>query len=461
MQRSTPDSHLSSRTPNSFDDVTLHHTPASGRAGHFIQVKYHVDQRCTYSTKVLLERTGGSSLLQKFLRTWQKLRTSGAEVRLTLYSNWGWDSNDKLGDCINGEDGSLTEKFLTASTGSDVGKLRAQWIAECGASAEDFAAFARCLRFQLGSTNVAETVSVHAAERMSHLGLRHDESALLLACGTVRKWIEHGVQRLTRGCLDAVIAELGLRAIPPERAVTVYMETIKKHRFDLTPDYLVDWRHYFSGPEFERGHATLDPALWNERMLPELRALESRVNEERAPRLIRARGLARLSAWFAFGKVFSRVAGYEIEVQQGGALWRTDVAPSADFTLVATRIPAPGSAVPQLAVGLSITGSLASDLERYLESIGFTGEVLLLQPAPGPSREVFRNASDVVAFVNEAKCAVRQAVDDTGAGDILLFYFGPLSGACFLGHDINALGATVTVYEDQQPGYAPAFRLGS
>lgn len=444
----------------SFDDVTLHHTPASGRAGHFVQVKYHVDQRRAYSTEVLLERTSGSSLLQKFYRTWQKLRTTGAEPRLTLYSNWNWNSNDRLGECINGEDGSLTEEFLTASGRSEIGKLREQWIAECGASAEDFAAFARCLRFQLGSTNVAETVSAHAAERMSHLGLRYDESALLLACGTVRDWIKRGVQKLTRERLDEVITRLGLRAAPRERSVTVYMETIKKRRFDLTPDYFLDWRHYFSGPDFERGHATLDLAIWNTQMMPELRALEAQVNEERAPRLIRARGLARLSAWFAFGKVLSRVAGYEIEVQQGAALWRTDAAMSTDFTLVATRTPAPGHSAAQLAVGLSITGSLASDVERYLQSIGFAGAVLLLQPARGPSRDVFRDVSDVIAFVHEAKRAMRQAIDDTGAGEVLLFYFGPLSGACFLGHDLNALGATVTVYEDQQPGYAPSFSLG-
>ena len=195
-------------------------------------------------------------------------------------------------------------------------------------------------------------------------------------------------------------------------------------------------------------------------MFPELQALEQQVNEERTPRLIRARGLSRLSAWFAFGRVFSRVAGYEIEVQQGGALWRTDAAPSRDFTLVITRSPPPELTTAPLAVGLSVAGSLSSDVQRYLDSIGFPGGVLLLEPTRGPSREVFRNASDAVAFTNESKRAIRQCVDDTGATHILLFYFGPLSGACFLGHDLNALGARVTVMEDQQPGYSPSFTLG-
>lgn len=443
----------------SFDDVTRHYIPTSGRASDFVQVKYHVDQRRAYSTEVLLERTSGSSLLQKFYRTWQKLRATGAEPRLTLYSNWSWDSADPLCGCINGEDGSFTAEFLTASPRREIGKLREQWIAECGASVCDFAAFARCLRLQLGSTNVAAEVSERAAERMLHLGLRHDDSALKLACSTVRAWITRGVQKVTREGLDAVIADLGLRAAPQERTVTVYMETIKKRRFDLPPDYLLDWRPHFSGSEYERGHVVLDPSAWNERMLPELQALEEQVNRERAPRVIRARGLSRLSAWFAFGRTFSRVAGYEIEVQQGAALWRTDVARSKDFKLVVKRAPPPDRKAAQLAVGLSVTGSLSADVQHYLDLIAFGGELLLLEPNCGPSREVFGNAGDVVAFANEAKRTIRRAVDDTGATELLLFYFGPLSGACFLGHDLNALGAQVIVMEDQSPGYAPSFRL--
>lgn len=443
----------------SCDDVTLHYAPEIGRASRFVQVKYHVDERGSYSTEVLLERKTGSSLLQKFYRTWQTLRSTGRDPVLCLFSNWSWDSNDRIGECISGDDGSLTDKFLTAPAGSDIGKLRARWIAECEASEEDFKVFVRSLRFLLGSTNAQEQVAEPTSERMQHLGLRHDEGALVLACSAVRDWIKRGVQRLTRDTLDEVIARLGLRASTPEGAVTVYMDTIKSRRADLVPDYHLDWRKFFSGPEFEKGHAPIDPTIWNRELLPQLQSLEAQINREHAPRLIRARGLSRLSAWFAFGKVFSRVANYEIEVKQGAALWRTDANAATDFSLVATRTPVPGRKVRELAVGFSVTGSLVNDLDRYLASLCFDGEVLLLQPACGPSREVLREASDVVAFVQHAKVAMRQAIQDTGASAVLLFYYGPLSGACFLGHDLNALGASVTIYEDQQPGYAPSFQL--
>ncbi|HZF11314.1 MAG TPA: hypothetical protein VFE33_21180 [Thermoanaerobaculia bacterium] len=42
---------------------------------------------------------------------------------------------------------------------------------------------------------------------------------------------------------------------------------------------------------------------------------------------------------------------------------------------------------------------------------------------------------------------------------LLFYYYGPLSGACFLGHQLNAVAREIQVMEDQQPGYAPSFLL--
>jgi hypothetical protein len=442
----------------SFDDVTVHYEPSSGRAPHFYQVKYHVDQREAYSTGILLDRTTGSSLLQTFWRTWKSISTGERDPQLTLFSNWNWDSSDAVSGCIDGRDGSLKHEFLTATERSAVGKLRGQWQAECGAPDAEFAAFVGHLRLRLGSTNATEDVAERVAERMRNLGLLDDETALVLVAGIVREWIKNGTQRITKELLEGVLSAHHLRAATPERSVTVYLETIKKRRFDLEPDYLIDWREHFAGSEHERGHRIVDPALWNERLLPELQRLEVRINHEAAPRLIRARGFARLSPWFAFGHVFSRVAGYEIEVQQGASHWRTDAAPSG-LTLTTTRLSEGAPDTSALAIGLSVTGPLAADMQRHLDSIGFKGAVLELRPVQGPSRDVLRGAGDAAALAVETKKAIRHWLDVTRVTEVLLYYFGPLSGACFLGHDLNGLGARVTIMEDQAPGYAPAFRF--
>jgi hypothetical protein len=443
----------------SFDDVTLFYDSVAKQAPEFFQVKYHVDLRNAYSTEVLCDRGRGSSLLQKFWRTWQKLGTSAAPPTLTLFSNWSWDSNDAVGSCIDGRNGSLTEDFLSSSYRTDIGKLRDRWLEECQANPDQFSRFARSLKFRLGSSNADEDVCSRVSERMERFGLRTDSAAMKLACGVVREGIKRGAQKLTKAALLELIETHDLRAKQPERTATVYLETIKKRRFDLAPDYLLDWRDYFEGPRQERGHAVTDPALWSSRMLPELQELEEKVNTEINPRLIRARGLSRLSAWFAFGRVFSRVSGYEIEVQQGGALWRSDASPSPKFEIDTERTDSITGSAKSLAVGISVTGSLDADVSRYLASHSFDGAVLLIRPKTGPSRHVFHDAGDVVAFAMNAKSAIRQCVDQTRASEILLFYFGPLCGACFLGHDLNALGANVTIMEDQSPGYAASFRL--
>ena len=87
--------------------------------------------------------------------------------------------------------------------------------------------------------------------------------------------------------------------------------------------------------------------------------------------MIRARGLARLSAWFAFGFTFSEVARYTIEVDQNGRLWRTDAKANEDFAVVANdskssdgeMIDGEGKTV---GLGISITGSLEDDVRTYI-----------------------------------------------------------------------------------------------
>jgi len=70
-----------------------------------------------------------------------------------------------------------------------------------------------------------------------------------------------------------------------------------------------------------------------------------------------------------------------------------------------------------------------------------------------------RNASDVVALADGVKNSIRVFVKKWNATRLLLFYFGPLSGACFIGHRLNAVCREIQIIEDQQPGYAPSFLL--
>lgn len=452
----------------SADDVTVFHEDGTDHPNIYCQIKYHVDHRQQYSTDVLLDATKGTSLLDKLWRTWKKLAEGDPTRRIELHliSNWTWDATDQVGACIDGDINALTDNFFSASPRSDVGKLRERWCAAVGATPDEFEPFARTLRFRLGFNNTGEARD-RVVERMQLQKLRCDENALLIAVGVVREWVKSLQKVITREVLDEALARLGLfQPDDDEPSVTVYLSTIKKQKFELEPDYHLDWLGYFQELPGKRGHQLIDPANWDRVLLPELHALEKRISTEVGCRLIRARGLARLSAWFAFGYVFPEVGRYVIEVDQQGKLWRTDAKPSSDFavTVLSGNGLPDGETIdgagPTVAVGISVSGPLDGDVRAYLDKrTEQVAALLLLRPERELGIGCIRDAGDVVALAEGVKNAVRTFVKRWGATRLLLFYYGPLSGACFIGHRLNAVCREIQIMEDQQPGYAPSFLL--
>jgi SMODS-associated and fused to various effectors sensor domain len=443
------------------DDITMEYELEATRPDLFLQVKYHVDQRSQYSTDTFLDAKGkGRSLLRKFHDTWRALHSkSGRPLELQLVTNWTWDGTDRVCDCIQGTDCALSEAFFTASPESAVGKARERWRDHLAVENDEFRGFASSLRLRLGF-DCTEELETRVAERMEHLGLRHDCAALLTGVGIVRNLVKARRRAQRRPDIEALLAQHNLY-LPAGTApaTVVYLSTVKQQRFEVPPDHLLDWRGFFEGDEQKRGHRVFDRGAWNEKMLPELLALEEQLNTTSTVRLIRARGLARLSAWFAFGHTFSDVARYTIEVDQQGKLWRTDALPSGLGVLEHCREQIEGGDRSTVAVGISVTGSLEDDVRAGLQATRAATAVLFLRPDRELGRECLTSAADVAAFARGAKERMRAFVKEHGASRLLLFYFGPLSGACFLGHQLNAVAREIQIMEDQQPGYEPAFLL--
>jgi len=161
------------------------------------------------------------------------------------------------------------------------------------------------------------------AERMEHAQLKSDANAVAVAINIVRDWIRTKQGDITIDVLERTLKERDLYAPESEeRCVTVHMNTIGERMFDLNPDYTLDWRKYFEGQPGLKGHKLKNPVNWNKKLLPELRGVLEEVRTTAACKLVRVRGLARLSAWFAFGFTFSQVAGYVIEVEQQTQHWK-------------------------------------------------------------------------------------------------------------------------------------------
>lgn len=451
----------------SVDDVTVHHV--NGRSQYF-QVKCHVDHRSGYCVSSLVEAVGNkSSLLQKWMRSFRKIRDvrAGLLPEIYLVSNWGWTADDILPSYVCGRQECIKSDFFAEGPRTGAGKLRKRLRQHLGVDDAQLEEFLRCLRFKIsfGSLNdIAERVS----ERMLHVGLKCDEASLHVAAGVVRTWIKNGPVELTAETVRARIAELGLW-LPAEApdAIHVHLMTIKDQRFDIEPDFRLDWRDYFVGPGSCKGHEVLSPDIWNSRLMPDLVAIEQRINTTMTTRLLRVRGKARLSAWTAFGSVFSQVNGYTLEVDQNGQTWSTANVPAPDFRVIVSNaqdepLTDQGDTV---AVGVSISGNLDEDVRRDMQQHG-TGvrALLLLKPERGLGPACLRDGADAMALATQVKSLMRDFAKKHEARRMLLYYFGPLGGACFLGHQLNAVCPQIQVMERiGEPGreYVSSFTLES
>lgn len=441
------------------DDLTVFH---SNGFVDFFQIKYHVNSG-HYSIEDMLDSRAGTSLLEKFWITWKKLSVlfPGDKIRLILYSNWVQHPEDEILACISGENGLLDQKFFTATTKSKCGRKRAAWRKSHGASEDEFNSFTKSIAFHFGRNFTSELKNI-IRDRMVRYHLRDDDDALTISEGIVKEWIKSKTEEITPELLKAKLVERVLHEEESaEKSVAVYLATIKDRKFDLEPDYVLDWRHYFHQVAGRGDHEPIDSEAWNKAMMPELIQLEERLNSENGARLIRARGYSRLSAWFALGHTFSEVSGYKIEVDQQNKLWRSDEKGSANFELVEDiELANHPTKEYVVAVGISITGSLTRDVKKYLEENAQVDATLFLSPKNGIGRESITSNADLTALVAQVKQRVREFVQKNNAKKLLLFYFGPLSGACFIGHQLNATCKEIQIMENTSDGsYIPSFQL--
>lgn len=442
----------------SFDDVTLRPEHGSSHAPEFAQVKFHVDQSGNYSADALMTQRSrnGRSLLAKAWDTWQLLRDEDARVQLLLITTYSWDPADALARHLR-RGNKLTGDFVEGTCDPDALAVRERWAEHLGSPDDaDFQTFLGSLQIRVGYPATTELLE-WTSERMELVGLKHDDTAVMLGAKQIFQWIVEGKEFISKADLEDAIERLDLRDpdSSSQPAVSLYVHTILREPIETDGDYELDWRDHFEGEEWLRGHRVRDAAAWNNVMLPELMDARERIARDTSVRLLRARGKARLSAWFAIGWVFSRVAGWTIEVSQNGQRWRNDSAEATDIRLVET-IDDLGGDPETLAVGVSLTGDLSGDVRAYLNAnANPAGKLLHVTTTLGTGTTI-RSDGDLTALTHQLRDRMRQALGQRPRR-VLLFYFGPLAGAAFIGASLNAVGTEIQVFEDQNPGYAPSF----
>lgn len=431
-----------------FDDVTIRPRSGTAHPAEFVQVKFHVAQSSWYSAASLVR----NKLLHKAWRTFGVLREEFDYIELSLVTTWAWDPED----AVRISDQRLARDFIDGTVGGKAAETRQAWHEELGAPPEaHFESFLRVLRFRTAYDEKTE-LKKHISDRLRACGLRSDDDAIRAGTDRVRDWVMARKVRVTAADVEEAIERHGLRLPSPDApSVTLYVHTVRTIPVETGAAYELDWRDAFEGTNRERGHLLLDPADWNGRLLPELEDLATRIESETTARILRVRGLARLSPWFAVGFTFRETTGWTIETDQYGSLWRTDASPSDDEIIpVAEELTGDPGVV---AVSIGVTGDPASNVRAYLASIGHPAGRLITVLTPRHGKEAIGSAGDLVRLATVVKAELQGLLPR--AKTLLVFYWGPASGAVFLGHHMNAVAPAIQLHEEKDGDYVPSFLL--
>jgi len=435
----------------SADDVVLHARPGSGAVDRYVQVKWHVDHRASYSfdSLVTVAPNQRRSLLKKLFDSWKEDLGGADDVEVWLVTTWSLDPD--LGGCVSND--RLGTSFFDKGDRTDIGKARARWEQEVG---PDLERFARCLRFRPGlDVSLLETM---VSDRMSRYGLRTGPDAQRRGVDAVRRWIRADV--LTRETLQHTIAARDLLA-DREGAprVALWIHGWVKQSYGGAPTRELDWTPHFSGSK----RPTVDDSLWRERLLPELLAAKAELSAMEGGRTIDLRGKLLQTALLAIGAELPARAGFVLRVEQesGGqtALWRSDVGGPSDRDFMVDRREV-GDGKDVLVV-LAISGDISADADAFLLAHpGQFHQRILAVPDVGPSQQALASNKDAIALVDRARDLLGEAKRARRPGGrIHLIPCGPAAFSLFLGQRLNALGDIVTYERSSDEGYQPSVTL--
>lgn len=442
----------------SADDVTLHARPGAGVASRYMQVKWHVDHRDTYSLAGLVTPPRvGSSLLRKLLESWLRLRSLGP-VEIWLLSNWA--SAADLGRYLHGRDHCFTDAFFEQPPRGTLKKHWAEWEQRLGVQAETLRAFCKDLRLRLGVGGIAD-LEEQVDDRMGRLGLRMGRQPRAIAVDGLREWIEVGGGRkhVTPESLREAIRAWGLLASREDApAVSLWIHGWARRVWEQPPTEELDWT-----PQFDRDTRTVpSESVWRDALLPSLLAVRQRLSRRPDGALIDLRGKLPLSTVLAVGFHFPEVGGYRFRVEQPTRgetfLWRSDAKPSS------RRLRVTGHEGDADATGLVVvfqmTGDARADVERFVaERPGHFRAVLYLEPEDGPHDGAVGSDADAVAFAVQAREQLRRARNELRTAVTHLILYAPAACCLFLGQRLNAVGPVVAYERTGAGGYVPALTL--
>lgn len=434
----------------SYDDIVV----LSPVGSTYIQAKHVVDAPASLTLEWLLAPQGSGrkreSMAQKALRTYRKLRETGA-VELWLYTNRELAAGDAVGRLRDPSSFTLRHAARRVLEGEyeDQSLLDAlnEFTTHLGVSRDELLEFLAVWKFQW-SYGLPEAERIAKLE-MQVYGLRHDEDALRKGRSFVGGLLTLGQRSLS---VEELRAELDLLELAADRACrTLSVAAIDVEHNAATAQVAINIQHLFGGRTEDEARGLAD---WTEFDSAVAAAVGRLGRPADAPVLVHAS--VRLPAWFRLGTLMRATAGWTVGCQLGEALYFSDEPATASACLTADDLVGAGE---NLVVTLSVTHDVRDVVTMQMSELLGTAARLDLR-VPEPGRWAMNGPPAARRMVEEVKTAIMSALETTRARRTHLVLACPKPIALMLGSQWHRLGA-VTIYEDLGPGlgYEPAFSI--
>lgn len=411
----------------------------------FFQAKYHVDQRGTIDAAFFADpkRTDTTEpLIKRFADAWIGARAVHPNCRLTFFTTWQWDSSDPLLACIK-ENGHLNDVFFSKGERSRVGKLRKQWHEASGLNEEDFAVFAKRLRFYAPWSTYQVEGSLR--DRMQLAGLQApplgQERNGLDELGS--RFLSSGRIKWNRDELYSLLKQEGLLAKSP----------VIRH-----PILSVRSFTRFSGLGLQPGDVDINLAdLFNGRLPHSPNAWLQDIPARLARRLQDIATLKQpielaldchLSIAWHLGMLLDSKSGIQTIIRQrsnerGVELWTPKLNASLidEWVLEEDR-----DGNDELVAIASLTHPTKDDVLRSLPNLGLGGARTMHFTHPSPGNSVVRDGEHALALARSLATRIRDTLSKKPSTKVHLFFSAPVSFAFLFGQNSGAIGPA-TVYE--------------
>ena len=440
-----------------FDDIVVFYKRPGVNAGgkqvftDCYQVKYHVDNRKSYSSDAFMDPSfinSSVSLLQKFYASYSKYVSNREGVRLNFVSNWSWNENDPLASSLREDDGQLPNLFFTSSDASEIGKIREDWRAHLGLSPETFHDFARTLRIKTNCFGRSDFLD-WVYDRLESAGLRVPSGEK--RSSPYDSLYQHFLMDHTN-CFDAeILREICAREdLLKEASQDNSLPVIGLRSFVRFAENIEEETDEFiCVAQYFNGRCPRDSFSWTNATEEIVEFFNDTTRRSRLRSCDHALLLECLGS-------FALLAGYEMSRNSGvriypiqkpdRCLWRPTLARSSSLGgWEVCQIPRNEDS-QDIAIALSVTHDIQGDVEKYLneDDVPPVHTLLIMRPGGGIGVSSVQGADHALHLAGEFISIIRET--NISHGRVHLFSAAPNALLFFIGKFREALGQMV-LYE--------------